>query len=213
LNYKVLEELFQKRGWIHELDYDKIQDDEDNSSSIHDLDFGLTNSIGTQSISSITNNDLLDQIERQKMEIKDLQANIQKSLQIQQYLSNVINDRTLYESTKHQINEIIKNYDGKSPLLKQPINSILSKSKRKPLSQIIKPVALDFLLNPLLVKEDLSQKDLTFQKLKEKLLTSPVSPSPLIVGGGEGPTYDFVDSDEEEVDDLEGEINSVLSLF
>jgi hypothetical protein len=73
------------------------------------------------------------------------------------------------------------------------------KPKRKPLprniisfepSQTIKPVVL-------------CQKDLAFQKLKEKLLTSPT-------------TYDFIDSDDEEineVDDLEGEIDSVLSLF
>jgi hypothetical protein len=24
----------------------------------------------------------------------------------------IINDRTMYESTKHQVNDIIKNYDG-----------------------------------------------------------------------------------------------------
>jgi hypothetical protein len=202
LKFKELEELFQKRGWIHELDYDKIQDDDDDSSSTHDLDFGLSNSIGTQSNSF--NNDLLEQIECQKKEIEDLQANVQKSLQIQQYLLNVLNDRALYESTKHQINEIVKNYDGKSPLPTQSIKVISlpkpqiesTKPKRKPLPRQAIVTESIQLVQPIEIKK----KDLAFQKLKEKLLTSPVS-------------YDFIDSDDEEVDDLDAEINLVLSLF
>jgi hypothetical protein len=218
LKYKELEELFQKRGWIHELDYDKIQDDDDdnNSSSSHDLDFGLTSPIKTQSESS---NDLLDLVEQQKIIIEDLQANVQKSLQIQQYLLSVLNDRALYESTKHQVNEIVKNYNGKTPLPTQPIKLAIlpkpqiesSKPKRKPLPReaiSIEPIQL---VQPIEIKKE----DLAFQKLKEKLLTSTVSvPSHLQWGEG-GDSYDFIDSDdeEEEVDDLNAEINLTLSLF
>ena len=203
LNYKELEELFQKQGWIHELDYDKMQDDDDDkSNSLHNLDFGLTGSEVDHSESSTTSNDLAKQIVHQKKEIEDLQVNYHKSIEIQQFLLNLLNDQTLYESTKHQINDIIKNYNGKSLFPTKPVTPKIqietSKPKWKPLPRNIVPFEFTQLVQPI----EVTKEDLTFQKLKEKLLKSPV-------------TYEFVNSDEEDevVDDLDAEINVALSLF
>jgi hypothetical protein len=85
--YNELYATFKENNWINDIDlrdYNDLNSEDNNKSD--DLDFGLpNNSIGTQSESP---NDLLDQIEQQKVIIEDLQANIQKSLQIQQYLLN-----------------------------------------------------------------------------------------------------------------------------